>query len=222
MVVMSQEPSQENPNELTAGSFPHKMNFAQRTALVLLAGLALGVLTLLGQGILPGSWNHFANSGAVWLLGAFLIGALMPAYAWAAAAGVLALIGALIGYSIAARALGFEYPLFYVAFWSGVSVVGGPVFGLAGYAWRFGSLRRRIIGLALLGAVFAAEGWFIIQYNQDLLAGSLFIMIGVLLALFLAGSARERLYTVLLMLPLTGLGMGVYALISWLTEIRIM
>jgi hypothetical protein len=81
-----------------------------------------------------------------------------------------------------------------------------------------------VIGLSLLGAVFAAEGWYTIQYNQDLLAGSLFILIGLLLAFFLAGhyNARERLYTILLMLPFTGLGMGVFVLIARLADINIL
>ena len=190
--------------------------------MVVLAGLALGVLTLFGQGILPGSWNHFANSGAMWLLGAFLAGSVMPTYRWASAAGVVVLFGALLGYSLAALAMGYVYPFVYVAFWGSISIVGGPVFGSAGHAWRSGSLRQGVIGLSLLGAVFAAEGWYIVQYNQDLLAGALFIMIGVLLAVFLAGSARKRLYTLLVMLPLTGLGMGVFALISRLSKIRIL
>jgi hypothetical protein len=34
-------------------------------------GLAVGGLTLWLQGILPGAWNHLANSGAVWVLAAF-------------------------------------------------------------------------------------------------------------------------------------------------------
>jgi hypothetical protein len=199
------------------------MTFAQRTALVVLAGLALGGLTLFGQGILPGSWNHFANSGAMWLLCAFLVGSLMPDYRWASAAGVVVLVCALIGYSLAAWALGFAYPLFYVVFWGVISVVGGPVFGSAGHAWRSDLFRARVIGLSLLGAVFAAEGWYTIQYNQDLLAGSLFIIIGLLLSIFLAGhSGRERLYTILLMLPFTGLGMGVFVLIARLADINIL
>jgi hypothetical protein len=221
---MSQEPSTQDPKEFITGRSLRSMNFTQRTALVVLAGLALGVLTLLGQGILPGSWNHFANSGAMWLLCAFLVGSLMPNYRWASAAGVVVLVGALIGYSLAAWAFGFAYPVFYVIFWGVVSVVGGPVFGSAGHAWRSGIFRARVLGLSLLGAVFAAEGWYTIQYNQDLLAGSLFIIIGLLLSFFLAGhnNARERLYTILLMLPLTGLGMGVFVLIARLADINIL
>ena len=221
---MSQEPSTQDPKELISGRSLRSMNFAFRTALVIAAGLALGVLTLFGQAILPGSWNHFANSGAMWLLCAFLVGAGMPSYRWASAAGVVVLVCALIGYSLAAGAMGFAYPLFYVAFWGVVSVVGGPVFGSAGHAWRAGIFRARLIGLSLLGAVFAAEGWYTITYNQDLLAGSLFMIIGLLLAVFLAGhyNARERLYTILLMLPLTGLGMGVFVLIARLADINIL
>jgi hypothetical protein len=219
---MSLEPSTQESKEFISGRSVRSRDFALRTALVVLAGLALGVLTLVGQGLLPGSWNHFANSGAMWLLCAFLVGAVMPNYRWASAAGVVVLVGALIGYSLAAWTLGLAYPLFYVVFWSVVSVVGGPVFGSAGHAWRSDIFRARVIGLSLLGAVFAAEGWYTIQYNQDLLAGSLFIMIGVLLAAFLAKSARERLYTILVMLPLTGLGIGVFVLIARLADINIL
>src|SRR5262245_3582375 len=41
------------------------------------AGLLLGGVTLLLQGILPGVFNHLANSGAVWSVGAFVTGALL-------------------------------------------------------------------------------------------------------------------------------------------------
>ena len=193
---------------------PLRLNAVQRVALMILAGLALGALTLLGQGVLPGSWNHFANSGAMWLLGAFLVGALMPSYIWAGAGGIVTLFGALGGYTLAAGALGFQYTLSALAFWGAIALIGGPLFGAAGYAWRSAEIRMRVIGLALLGAVFAAEGWYTIQVNQDVLAGGMFIAIGFVLATLLARSGKERLYTLLAMIPITALGMGVFALIS--------
>ncbi|MDR3573459.1 MAG: DUF6518 family protein [Anaerolineaceae bacterium] len=186
----------------------------QRTAFMILAGLGLGALTLFGQGVLPGSWNHFANSGAMWLLGAFLVGALMPSYRWAVAGGVITLFGALAGYTLAAGALGFQYPLSALAFWGAIGLVGGPLFGAAGRAWRSADIRQRVIGLALLGAVFAAEGWYTLRVNQDVLAGGLLITIGVLLALLLPRSGKERLYTLLAMIPITALGIAAFALIG--------
>ncbi|WP_083958299.1 DUF6518 family protein [Herbidospora mongoliensis] len=43
--------------------------------IALVAGLAVGVLTNLAQGWLPGAWNQIANSGAVWSVVAFVAGA---------------------------------------------------------------------------------------------------------------------------------------------------
>jgi hypothetical protein len=182
--------------------------------LMVLAGLAIGALTVFGQSILPGSWNHFANSGAIWLLPAFLIGSIMPSYRWASPAGVVTLFGALTGYTLTAGALGYPYTLSAFAFWGVIGVIGGPIFGAAGYAWRSQDIRQRVIGLGLLGGVFVAEGWFMMQYIQDLLAGWLFIGVGLLLALLLARSFKERLYTLLVMLPITATGIGVYALLG--------
>jgi hypothetical protein len=195
--------------------FLQALNPAQRIALMILAGLAVGALTVFGQSILPGSWNHFANSGAMWLLAAFLIGSIMPSYRWACAAGVVTLFGALTGYTLTAGALGYPYTLSAFAFWGVIGVIGGPIFGAAGYAWRSQDIRQRVIGLGLLGGVFVAEGWYYMSpYLQDFLAGWLFIAIGLLLALLLARSFKEKLYTLLVMLPITAAGIGVYALLG--------
>ncbi|WP_258000490.1 DUF6518 family protein [Bacillus sp. Marseille-P3661] len=47
------------------------MNFLHRLLLSVIIGILVGILTVLGQGILPGSWNSLANSGTVWLIPAF-------------------------------------------------------------------------------------------------------------------------------------------------------
>ena len=62
-------------------------------------GLAIGGLTLWLQGILPGAWNHLANSGAVWALAAFGAGILAAGLGWRRSAlASLALFGAVTGY----------------------------------------------------------------------------------------------------------------------------
>ncbi|WP_051760475.1 DUF6518 family protein [Herbidospora cretacea] len=53
------------------------MRWWRAAATALVAGLALGVLTNLAQGWLPGAWNNLANSGAVWSAAAFMTGALV-------------------------------------------------------------------------------------------------------------------------------------------------
>ncbi|NAS21491.1 hypothetical protein GT755_07300 [Herbidospora sp. NEAU-GS84] len=52
------------------------MRWWRAAATALVAGLALGVLTNLAQGWLPGAWNNLANSGAVWSVAAFVAGAV--------------------------------------------------------------------------------------------------------------------------------------------------
>src|SRR2546430_8219388 len=70
----------------------------QVAVLVIICGLAVGALTLAGQGMLHGSWNQIANSGAVWIVPVFFIGSLMPTDKSAALSGIGILAGALIGY----------------------------------------------------------------------------------------------------------------------------
>src|SRR4029079_15651523 len=65
---------------------------------VLASGFALGFLTLLGQKWLRGAWLAVVNSGAVWLLPAFVAGSFMRTDATAAAAGAGLLVAAVVGY----------------------------------------------------------------------------------------------------------------------------
>lgn len=70
----------------------------RRAALVAAGGFAFGVLDLLGQGTLKGSWNYAANSISAWLAVAFIAGALVPSRRWSAVAGMGVLLAALFGY----------------------------------------------------------------------------------------------------------------------------
>ena len=57
---------------------------------------AIGVLTVYGQGWLPGQWSTLANSGAVWLVFAFAAGSCMRSDGAAAAAGAGVLVCAVV------------------------------------------------------------------------------------------------------------------------------
>ena len=105
-------------------------------------GLLTGVLTLAGQAVLPTEANRLANSGAIWVTVAFALGWRMPNDTTAAVAGLLALIGALAGYFVAASFAQAGISTSTVAIWVGVAVLGGPVFGVAG-RWR-GSVGSQI------------------------------------------------------------------------------
>lgn len=49
------------------------MKSAKRYILAIVLGSVIGVLTLVGQKYLPMNLNFLANSGAVWLIPAFLL-----------------------------------------------------------------------------------------------------------------------------------------------------
>jgi hypothetical protein len=200
-----------------------KMHLSQNSfrniAWIVGIGLAFGALTVLGQAILPGSWNHFANSGAVWLVAAFMVGIWTPSVLWAMMGGFISLIMALAGYTVVITVLGLTYPFSAMAFWGTVALVGGPVFGLAGQWWRHptGSWRHAT-SAALMGGVFIAEGWYLLTIIQDMLAGWVSIVIGVLFAILLPRSWKDRFHSLAALVPIVLLGIGAFALLARLTS----
>jgi hypothetical protein len=187
----------------------------QGMGLAAVVGLAIGALALIGQGHLPGAWNHLVNTGGPWLVGAFFIGALMPSDRWAAAAGLVTLLGCLLGYYVAAHFfVGASADSGIVAFWVGTALVGGPLFGLAGHWWRDSHDWRRLVGAGLLGAVIVAEGIFLLQVvmPEDRAAGWVEIAVGVIVPLLLGRSIRDRLFGLLALLPALLLGLAGFAL----------
>jgi hypothetical protein len=182
-------------------------------------GLAFGALTVLGQAALPGSWNHFANSGAVWLVASFVVGALMPSFTWAMIGGFITLVGELAGYTAIISILGLTYPFSTIAFWGAIGLVGGPIFGLAGQWWRWNSDSwSQAISSALMGGVFIAEGWFMLTVNQDALAGWVSIAIGGLLAILLPATWPSRFRSLAALIPIVLLGIAAFALVGRLTS----
>lgn len=168
----------------------------------LVVGLALGVLTNLAQGWLPGAWNQIPNSGAVWSAVAFAAGALLAgrvSLLACVAAGLLAEIGLVVGYYGYAQfgrdGMGdLHAPLV----WLVMAFVAGPLFGLAGGWWRRGrDMRRRIVGLAVLAGVFGQEGTYyarVLHYEPQAWAC---LAVLVLAPLAMARTHRERALTLL-------------------------
>jgi hypothetical protein len=159
------------------------VNAPTAVALIAVAGLSIGVLTVYGQR-LPGGWSTLANSGAVWLVFAFVAGSLMRSDLAAAAAGAGTLTGAVIGYYAAVPIVveGAAANTRSVAIWTGTALIGGPVFGLAGRWWRRGSLAERAIALALLSGVFVAEGLNDVRYVPTVrTAGWALLVVGLLI-----------------------------------------
>jgi hypothetical protein len=134
-------------------------------ALALGAGAALGVLSRLGDHLLPEPYTWFVDLGGPWLAVAFAVGAAVRSVRWGALAGVLALLAAVASYYGATYLV--DEPLTggrtipnpnLVAPWVVLALIGGPLFGLAGAAWREGRGRWRVLAVALLSGALAGEG----------------------------------------------------------------
>lgn len=177
----------------------------ERVAECLGAGLALGVMTNLAQGWLPGSWNQIANSGSAWSAVAFVAGALLAdrGVRVAVAGGLAAAVGLVTGYyGFAELGRGGMGMLTPGLVWLFMAVVAGPLFGTAGAWWRCGRPQRRILGGAALAGAIGAEAAhyaFVLQYIPQACVCAV-LMLGLPLAM--ARGNRERALTLAAAVPL--------------------
>lgn len=181
-----------------------------RSLFAVIGGLLIGALTLLLQGLLPGSWGHLANSGATWVVAAFFAGAFLGR---PALHGTVVLFGEVIGYyGAAAIFLSQRDPQALVgpAVWLAVALAAGPIFGIAGSWWRHEQRPiRRIIAVALLGGVFIAEGLYLIITLGYLAEGAIMLALGIL-APALQRSGADRWRSLAALVPVTALGLLAY------------
>lgn len=189
-------------------------------ALVIAAGLATGIVTQIGQSVLPAEWSQAANAVSPWLLVAFLVGSRMPGPRSAMAAGVATLALALAGYYLMTQVrYGIGGSSSSLIFWAMGAVAGGPVFGLAGNAWRTGALALRSVALGLIAAAFVAEGGYHAVALAEPSVGAGFAIVGVLVPVVLGRSADERVRAWLAAVPATALGGLGFATFVWLNEL---
>jgi hypothetical protein len=134
-------------------------------------GLIIGGATALLQGELPGSWNPLANSGAVWLLCAALCSVVAPRTSWAAAAGTVSLLAMLAGFYVTAIVVhGTPESRAIAAVWTVAALLGGPVYGAAGFWLRGASDRARAAGIALIAGALIGEGIALLVVIQNFAA----------------------------------------------------
>jgi hypothetical protein len=188
-----------------------------RLAIPVVAGLLTGVLTLAAQAVLPEALNRLANSGAIWVTVAFVVGALIGDWRAAAFAGTVTLLLAVGGYYAAAGVAGAGVSVGALAIWGGTAIVGGPVYGAAGWAWYARRDRAEAIAAALLGAVYLAEGVYTLLVVPAMApAGVVEVVVGVLLGAALPRSRDNRRTALLLLVPLAVAGTAGYLLIDQL------
>jgi hypothetical protein len=182
-------------------------------------GGLVGVATFFGQSVMPGQWNTLVNSGAIWLVPPFFLGAYVGSRRLAAFVGSAALLATVTGYYAAASLAGAPISQWMIAFWLGVALVAGPLYGVAGRWCRDGRRSLRVIGVALLGGVFVAEGLYLCIVLRYFWAGGVMLGAG-LVATMLIARRGDRLAS-LLALPVPAVAAGiVYGLLNWLTQLR--
>lgn len=190
-------------------------------ALALAAGLVIGALTLGGQAILPGVLNQLANSGAVWIIIAFVIGRFAPSWKLASLAGLIALVGQVIGYyTTASIIVGVPDSFTLIYFWLAVALVAGPILGAAGFFSVNAHGRWQKIATGMLGAVFIGEGLYFLSILAYYANAALWLGLAVGITLAFTFARRERLQTLLVMV---GLGLLFFAgelLLWWVDGLR--
>ena len=174
-------------------------------------GACVGAATQLLQGVLPGDANWAANSLSAWLVVAFGAASRAPRVPSAAAGAVALLLTALVGYELVVEArFGTGWgPL--VSFWAVGAIAGGLVFGPAGWAWRRGGRWARAVGVALLAALFIAEGVYLWSILAGRAVGLALVVIGIVVPLVLNATWRQRGSAYLALLPCLVLGAAGYA-----------
>lgn len=190
----------------------------------LLIGILAGILTVLGQKYLPSSVNNFANSGAVWLVPAFLTSFLMrgnrSTSVWIS---IIVLLGCVFGY------YGFEAILnkhtvtvnSWMTVWFVMAFAGGSIFGYGAYLANRGAGLWQLIGRNLLPAAFIAESankfLHFSDYSHLLVSMILSMGIGGVLYLLINWPEVVKRKNIAVLLALTVLGTGGFELLRLLS-----
>ncbi len=123
-------------------------------ALILLAGALLGVLSRLTD---TASWapDWLGNVVTPWLAAAWLAGGTARTARDGAVLGLTVLLATVVSYLVVAAGSGDA--LMLARRLLPLALIAGPIFGIAGAAWRRRG-RWAVVGGALLGGAVVAEG----------------------------------------------------------------
>jgi len=159
-----------------------------RALFALALGIAVGVLTSLLQKYLDYPWLALVNAASPWLTTAFVAGALQSRLPTAMVVGIAATMLQVVAYYVTADLRGFGVSMTYVVLWSLCAVVGGPIFGAAGHAWRRAAPAG--VGAALLVAAYASEA--VVAYHFRLGYSATAWLFGAIALLLAVGLGRHR------------------------------
>ncbi len=128
-------------------------------------GIFVGIITLFGQKYLPDCFRNLANSGAVWLVPAFLLSYYLAVNIKSSIIiCTVTLIFSVFGYYIFEAIYNSHsiYSIFinvFIYIWLICAIVGGAIFGYGAYCAKFKSNYLRYFGMNLLPSVFISEGF---------------------------------------------------------------
>jgi hypothetical protein len=127
-------------------------------AATVVAGLLVGIASLLAHEYLPPGPDLLGNSAAIWLALAFFAGFRARSAETAVAAGTLFLVTTLVTFYVMLPVLfgRADFPA-VERFWLIAALVGGPVYGGLGWLARAERAVLRGLAAAALGAVFVSE-----------------------------------------------------------------
>lgn len=130
----------------------------------ILVGLALGVVSRVADIQSGAVLAWLGQLGGLWLVVAFAFGSVSQRLREGAVVGLLALVGGLVGYYSFMHFAGGEANVAYLKStalpWLVPAVLGGPLLGACGTAWRRRNGRSKGLGLAVLASGLVAEAAF--------------------------------------------------------------
>jgi hypothetical protein len=166
---------------------------AARMAAVLVAGLLVGAGTSILQKYLGSPWDALVNAASPWLVPMFAAGVVWVRPPAAALAGAATGLAELAGYYLTAAARGYPAGPGILLFWAACAVLGGPLFGAAGWAWWRGPAALSGLGTAALPAAFLAEAAVAYAWRLHYWSSAvLFAVLGV--AVFVLAGLHRRQY----------------------------
>jgi hypothetical protein len=176
---------------------------AVRWGVVLLVGLGVGALTSVLQKYLGSPWSSLVNAASPWLAPMFGLALLWRRAVAAAVAGLAVGLLELAGYYTTAHLRGYPAGHSILLFWAVCAVIGGPVFGSAGWLWWRGPLQLRGLGAAVMGSAFLAEAIVTYGFRLHYVSSAvLFTVIGAALVVVL-GMRQQQLLRAIAWLCIT-------------------
>lgn len=187
-------------------------------------GLIVGIITVIGQKYLPINLNFLANSGAIWLIPAYLLSYYFKSNKLnSILVSILCLISCVFCYYLFESILN-NHAFFigkYMAIWLICAIISGVILGLVIYYSNNKKIILKQFSQNLLPAVFFSEGTnkliHLNDYNHMIPAIIIVILIGLILYLIINRKSILKINSIITFLILSCLGIIFYEIIYRIT-----